>query len=333
MKIVVVGGGTAGWLTALTARMTFPDHDITVLESEEIGIIGAGEGTTPQIVPLLDSLGIPFSDLVRFCDATIKQSIKFTNWQGSGDSYHHAFITNKDLQFVKEPNELLTMRQTPSVDAHIYASMLGDPQDAYNLAASLSLQNKIPFVEGRRNLSECSNPIHLYDGLAAFAIHFNATKLAGYLRQVAAARDIKQTDGIVGRIITDDYGSITTIVSDKGETIEGDFFFDCTGFHRVLIGKFYGSKWISYKDILPADKAIGYFKPMDHDIPSYTEAIAMNNGWSWQIPLTARYGAGYVYSSAFTNLNDVEKEIVEMEGENIEWGREFSFEAGCYEKI
>lgn len=334
MKFVVVGGGTAGWLTALSVRHAFPDSLITVIESEEIGIIGAGEGTTPQILPLLDALGIPFSDLAKFCDATIKQSIKFSNWKGENDSFHHAFVVNKDLQFIQEANELRSMQQSTTCEAHVYASLLNDPQDAYTLAASLSLQNKIPFVEANRDLRLIQNPMALYDPVAAVAVHFNATKLAGFLRAIAAHRNIEQLDGIVGRIISDDYGAITSIVTDQGTTVDGDFFFDCTGFNRAIIGKHFKSKWISFKDILPADKAISYFKPISNDIPSHTEATAMKNGWLWNIPLRSRFGCGYVYSSDFTTSSEVEEEINLMEdGENIEWGRQFSFEAGCYEKI
>ena len=94
MKVAIVGGGTAGWLTALYAQKVFPDYDITLIESEEIGILGAGEGTTPLLIPLLDFLGVQALDLVRATGATIKNGIKFVNWDASGSHYHHSFFSN-----------------------------------------------------------------------------------------------------------------------------------------------------------------------------------------------------------------------------------------------
>lgn len=334
MKFVVVGGGTAGWLTSLFLRSSFINDEITVIESQEIGIIGAGEGTTPQIIPALQFLQIPLSDLIKFTDATIKHSIQFVNWRGNSDYYFHGFTPRSDLSMVRDSFDAGMFINAVTDESYAYAEKFDDPYEAHNIFALLSAMNRSPFAEISADLKTTRHEMDLYDRVSNYAVHFNAVRLAEFLRSIATHRGVKHVEGRVAQINTDSGGNIESFDLDNKENIEADFVFDCTGFQREIIGRHYKSKWNSFKDFLPADRAISYFKPMIRPTPAYTTAVAMENGWSWQIPLQTRYGSGYVYSSSFTTEEKVQDEISQREDdEDIEWGRSFSFEPGYYEDI
>lgn len=336
MKITVVGGGTAGWLTALFLRQSMPDDQIAVIESEEIGIIGAGEGTTPQIIPALDFLQIPLSDLVRFADATIKHSIQFTNWKGDTTSYFHSFQPRVDLQFLPDPWSPATFVNADTDDSYMYQKKYDDPYEAMNIAALLAAMNRSPFFERPCDLRSVRSHIELFDKVCNYAVHFNAVKLADLLKSIATHRGVVHIEGKVQDIHSEANGDITHFTLDDKRVIETDFVFDCSGFQRLIIGKHFKSKWVSFKDFLPTDRAVAYFKPSFRPTPAYTQSIAMKNGWSWQIPLQTRYGAGYVFSSSFTDEDKAREEIVALEGDNasnIEWGKTFKFEPGYYEDV
>lgn len=335
MKVVIVGGGTAGWLTALMARQCLPNDDITLVESEEIGILGAGEGTTPQIIPALQFLGIPISDLIRFTDATIKHSILFSNWNGDGTSYSHGFATQPEFSFVPDPWAPTAFANATTNDSYMYQKHFNDPYEANVISMLLSTMNKSPFIDKPVNLANIADPIEMFDKVCNFAIHFNAVRLADFLKEVAIHRGVTRIEAKVQKINCDSDGSIVSFDIGDNRVVEADFVFDCSGFARLIIGKHFKSEWVSFKDVLPADKALGYFKPQQSNIPAHTVAMAMKNGWSWQIPLQTRWGAGYVYSSAHTDEDEVRKEIIGMEGgeESIQWGKTFTFEAGYFKDV
>jgi tryptophan halogenase len=258
MKYIILGGGTAGWLTALYLNKHFPIDEVTVVASSEIGILGAGEGTTPVFMEYLDEVGITEAELVSNCKATLKTGIKFTNWNSNGEHYFHNFWDDK------------------------------------------------------------------------YALHFDASLLAKYLQDVATNRGIKLIDDEVIKVLLDD-GNITTLVTPSGP-VTGDFFFDCSGFKRLLIGGIYKSEWEEYD--MPCKRAIPFFLPNDNtNLPDYTESVAMKYGWIWKIPVQGRYGCGYVFDSTMATDEDAAQEIRDYLGHDFKSPRTFNFSAGAYKQV
>jgi len=328
MKIVVVGGGTAGWITALYAKKVFPNSSITLIESEKIGILGAGEGSVPEIVSLFDFLEIPFSDLVINCSSTIKNGIKFSNWQ-KNKSFFHPFDSkckaSNDSNFSYDSKV-----ESNTSFSHFYAAEKNQTFNDYVFMQKLSNSNKVPFIKNNKNSLE--NKILNFDQIGGWSFHFDAVVLANYLKNIGVLRGIKRVEGLVEKINANQDGHIETILVNSKE-ICVDFIFDCTGFQRLIIGKFYKSKWKSYSHILPAKKAIPFFLPQEKEIPPYTESTAMNFGWEWKIPLQHRNGCGYVFDSDFLSDEEAKKEIEKRHNIDLEIKKIFSFSPGCYEEV
>lgn len=259
MKYVILGGGTAGWLTALYLNKHFPQDEVVVVASSEIGILGAGEGTTPAFMEYLDEVGITELELVSNCKATLKTGIKFTNWNGDGEHYFHNFWDDK------------------------------------------------------------------------YALHFDASLLAKYLQDVAIKRGITLIDGEVIKILTDENDNITTLVTPQAPII-GDFFFDCSGFRRLLIGRVYRGDWEEYD--MPCKRAIPFFLPNDgKNFPDYTESVAMKYGWIWKIPVQGRYGCGYVFDSTMTTDEEAAQEIRDYLGHDFTSPKTFNFNPGAFKNV
>jgi tryptophan halogenase len=329
LNIVVVGGGTAGWLTALYAKKVYPDYNITLVESEEIGILGAGEGATAHLISLFDFLEIPFSDLVKNCNATVKNGIKFTNWSEDGGYFFNPFASkssaSNDYNYFSNP-----YLEQDTGFSHIYSSQFDHKLDDYSFVQKISNNFCVPFV--KNNSVNINNPIQKFDNFASWSLHFDARTLAQYLRKIGESRSIVRIEGIVKKIETDENEYINKLlVNDK--YIDVDFVFDCSGFKRLIIGNFYKSEWKSHSEYLPAKKAIPFFLPAEKEIPPYTEAIAMDYGWMWKIPLQHRYGCGYVFDSDFISEDDAKKEIDDFLGFEVDSPKTFSFSPGCYKKI
>jgi tryptophan halogenase len=329
LNIVVVGGGTAGWLTALYAKKVYPNDNVTLVESEEIGILGAGEGTTPHLISFFDFLEISFSDLVKNCNATVKNGIKFTNWSEDNGYFFHPFSSECPASNDYNYSLKLYLEQDTGF-SHIYSSQFDHKLDDYSFVQKISNNFCVPFV--RNNIVNVNNPIQKFDNFASWSLHFDARTLAQYLRKIGESRSIVRIEGIVKKIETDENEYINKLlVNDK--YIDVDFVFDCSGFKRLIIGNFYNSEWKSHSDYLPAKKAIPFFLPTEKEMPPYTEAIAMDYGWMWKIPLQHRYGCGYVFDSNFVSDQDAKKEIDEYLGFEVESPKTFSFNAGCYKDI
>ncbi len=329
-KIIVLGGGSAGWLTSLLTREFYPDFDITLVESEEIGILGAGEGTVPHFIEILDFLRIPVSSLVSECSATMKIGIKFTNWNGDNTSYFHDFVANDELEeWVFDDRFRYNM---------LTSWMIGQGQDldSINFYAGISRQWKVPFVLNDLNDHQLANyrdPIQAVQHLGNFALHFDARLLANFFSRLAQAnRGIRRVEGKLGKVASDEAGNITGIHLENGKYVECDFIFDCSGFARLLLGRHFKQPWKSYKQSLPLDTALPFFIPHDgSNIPPYTEAIAMKYGWMWKIPVSNRYGCGYVFDSSYINEAEAKAEVEAMLGHEITSPKTFRFEAGAFE--
>jgi tryptophan halogenase len=326
-NIVVLGGGTAGWLTALLTREFYLDANITVVESDEIGILGAGEGTVPHFINILDLLGIPFSDLVKECGATVKQGIRFTNWDGDGTDYFHSFSATHGLGF-----RTLDLNDSAFENIAVIKQLANvQPINNINFPGLLSAQGRVPFTHDNRIDSQFSNPINQFQSHGTFAAHFNARALAKFLRGVAEFRGIKRVEGKLVKVISDDKENITQLTLDNGKTISVDFAFDCSGFARLLVGKHYNTEWINYKRHLPLDTALPFFIPHDNtNIRPETESIAMKYGWVWKIPVKDRYGCGYVFDSKYINEAEALAEVEEYFGMKLDSPKTFKFNAGSF---
>lgn len=318
-NIVVVGGGSAGWLTALSVHAYQPHKNIVLIESDDIGILGAGEGTIPHFTEaMLNILNIDFTDLINNTNGTVKNSIKFTGWNKSNLDFHHTFNAHGPLSYNSYNDK---QDQTSLLLSHLYAN--NDNIINKEVISSLSEETKIPILKD--NLER----------FAPFAVHFDAQLLAKYLRTLAIERGITRVEGIITSYDEDNSGDIINVKLKDGQNIPCDFIFDCSGLHRQIIGKHYNSEWISYKDSLPVNRALPFFikTDSDHNLHPYTEAIAMKYGWVWKIPVQGRYGCGYVFDSNYLTDDQALQEVKELFGKDITSPRQFSFEAGRYKEV
>lgn len=311
MNLVILGGGTAGWLTALFVQKKLPGHNITLIESSEIGILGAGEGTTPHIVELFRELDLPLVDIIKEADGTIKNGIKFTNWNGDGHSYFHPFFDECSLLD----------------DPVMVGERINNGKNLDNLVPShfLSSINKVKFKYSRE--------INDVVPWGSVALHFDARKLAAYLKTFGVKRGVQLIDSKVIDIKQSLIGDIESLTLENGDNVPVDFIFDCSGFKRLIIGKLLKSEWRTYKDSIPNKKAMPFFIPStSNSIPPYTEAIAMKYGWVWKIPVQGRFGCGYVYDSDHVSEEEIREEIYSMFGP-VETPKVFEFEPGCFKEI
>jgi tryptophan 7-halogenase len=328
-NVVVLGGGTAGWLTALYTKLAMPEKNITVIESEDIGILGAGEGSTPHLVSLLDVLNIPISDLVKETGCTIKIGIKFKNWTAEDPmgSFTHPFnfvaainpITNSVTNYIASCPSMYT--------SSIY---LDGSMKSINFAEKLNSLYKVPFVYDENEVFPDNNRILDYHHLSSFGIHFDARKLADFLKRTALSRDISLVEGIVETVERDSTGDVKKLILDNGQSVDSDFIFDCSGFKRFF-PKLFDSEWVDLSQYLPVNAALPFFLPMDPDsIPSVTESVAMDYGWMWKIPLQERYGCGYVFDETLISEEDAKKEVEGYLNREIEPLKTLRFSPGYY---
>jgi 2-polyprenyl-6-methoxyphenol hydroxylase-like FAD-dependent oxidoreductase len=295
MRLVIVGGGTAGWMAASLIAKRWADRlgAITLIESPEIGTIGVGEGATPYLRDFFRMLGIAESDWMPACNATYKTGISFPGWSGKPgfESYFHPFFSQLDRQTAPPFfDNCVLARFGLAADCH--------PDDFF-VAAELARQGKAPVPE------------HTLPFAPDYAYHFDAALLARYLRDYAKGLGVRHLADRVLTVQRTETGEIASLTTAEQGEIEGDFFLDCTGFASVLIGKALGEPFHSYGDCLLNDRAVAIPTPSQPDKPlaSHTESRAMKAGWAWRIPLTARTGNGYVYSSSFLSPDEAEREL------------------------
>jgi tryptophan halogenase len=328
-SFVVVGGGTAGWMTALHMKAYYPWANITVIASEEIGILGAGEGTTPHFVSFLNKVGISVNEIIKHANGTFKNGIKFTDWKGDDTSYFHGFWENYDLNLFKaldiDDNGISTLA--------LEQIAKGESLDDVMFSAQSSAKNLVNFSPNLSINSKGDDPLYHFNDLSNYGLHFDARLLAKFLKKTSMYRGIKYIDSKIAGIESDDDGFITSILTERGDKLTCNFVFDCTGFAREIIGKHFNTEWISYSDHLPMKRALPFFLSInENEIPPYTEAKALKYGWMWQIPVQTRYGCGYVFDSDYIDDEQAKAEIREMYGDDVEFGNTFKFDPGRYKE-
>jgi tryptophan halogenase len=318
-NVLIVGGGTAGWLTALAMRQFFPHINVELIESEEIGVLGAGESTTSSFILLLKGLNIDIHDFVKNTESTIKGGIRFDGWN-SPDSFYLSTFHPWHQQW----NQLCSTDEVPEYLLYCYVNNI----DVNNVASNkIYLENRVPILG--KSESIINGPVINGDD-GGYTFHINAKLTSKYLRKVAEKRGVIRHEGKVVKI--NGHYPIKSVEDDKGRTHNADFFFDCSGFARLFLGKHFNVKWIDYTKHLTVDSTIPFFLPLEETYPAYTHAIAMKYGWMFRVPTQKRYGSGYIYDSNLISKEDAIKEVQEKLGHEVELVNFFHFKSGIFEK-
>lgn len=294
--IVIVGGGTAGWMAA-AALSRFTNRTITLVESEAVGTVGVGEATIPQIRLFNAGLGIDEAEFLRETRGSFKLGIEFAGWAGAGRSYMHAFGP------IGHPAGVL-----PFHHYWLRARAAGQAKElqAYSLNELAGRAIKMQMWNPKAGEPAPDMP---------WAYHFDAGLYAAFLRRYSEQRGVERTEGLVSDVQRDDHG-ITSITLDNGHIIAGDFFIDCTGFRGLLIDGALGSNLEDWTHWLPCDRAIAVPCTTKGDFTSYTRATARKAGWQWRIPLQHRIGNGHVYCSEFMSDDEALGTLLEnIDGE------------------
>jgi tryptophan 6-halogenase len=313
-KVVIVGGGSAGWMTAAYLRKAL-EHgvDICLVESDHVSTIGVGEATFSTIQLFLQFLDLQEKDWMRECQATYKMAIKFVGWNAEQRHFYHPF----------QRFEALRGRSVIEWWLKCGRDRLPFDYACFSVPAMCDAQRSPRYMDGRvfdhTVSSYMSSPAEdkalVLDDLAIqypYAYHFDASLFAKYLSRYAIPRGVRHIVDHVLETHLDERGYIRSIQTAQHGEIEGDLFVDCTGFRGMLINKALGEPFISFSDALLCDSAVAMQVPSDgaaEGINPYTTATALSAGWVWNIPLFHRVGTGYVYSSAFLSPDAAEHEF------------------------
>ena len=285
-SIVILGGGTAGWMAACLFQQRWGNQgtQVTLIESSDIGIIGVGEGSTPQLKAFFDTLGITESEWMPRCHATYKVGIEFAGWSDRPgyERYFHPFPSDLDVHTAPDlfANAALCRRGL-DVPAHPDRFFV-PPQLADQCLAPLAADN-FPFE-------------------ATYGYHFDAVLVGQMLRDVATARGVIHVDTRIGAVDLNEAGDVAALLSEDGRRFEAELFVDASGFRAAIIEGALGEPHRSFADNLFNDSAVVSPTPLPPEGPGVaTRATALSAGWVWHIPLTQRIGNGYVYSSRYTD--------------------------------
>jgi tryptophan halogenase len=312
-RVVIVGGGTAGWMAAAAAARFLDDgqRTITLIESDEIGTVGVGEATIPPIRGFNARLGIDEAEFLRATGGTPKLGIEFVGWRDGGDRYMHPFGTyGRDIEGLNFHQLWLKLRHQPGIGA----------MDDYSMSAVAARAGRFapPSPDPRSPLS----------GLE-YAYHFDAGLYAGFLRARAEAQGAKRVEGRITQVEQDDRGHVTAVRLESDRRIEGDLFLDCSGFRSLLLGETMGVAFEDWSHWLPCDRAIALPTQRTEPLLPYTRATAHGAGWQWRIPLQHRTGNGHVYASDFTSDDEAERVLrANLDGVPTAEPRRLRFKAG-----
>ncbi len=321
-NVVIVGGGTAGWMTAAAlARFLNNGYTkVTLIESEEIGTVGVGEATIPPIIDFNRLLGIHDNEFIKETSATFKLGIEFVDWGGLGERYFHPFGHHgQDLQGVHFHQLYLRERQRrvmPDISA-------------WSMSAVAASMGKFA-----RPTPDAQSPVReLF-----YAFHFDAALYAQYLRRYSETRGTRRIEGrIVSTQLRAEDGFVTGVTLANGQAVTGDLFIDCSGFRGLLIEEALATGYENWQNWLPCDSALAVPTALTGEPDPFTRSTARKAGWQWRIPLQHRMGNGYVYSSKFISEEDAQRELVaNLDGEMLASPRKISFTTGrrkqCWNK-
>ncbi len=295
LRVVIVGGGTAGWMCAAAlVRLLDPArYTLRLIESDDIGTVGVGEATLPHLKRFNEVLGLNEREVMRATQATFKLGIEFAGWGRAIDRYIHPFGTFGEswggLDFQHHFTHALQSGLSPGAF------------QSWSFAVEACRAGRFEFPDEDVNSIRST-----YD----YAYHFDAGLYARYLRRWATARGVVRHEGeIVEVALAPDSGRIEAVTLKSGTRIAGDIFVDCSGFRALLLGNL-GAQWEDWTHWLPCDRAWALPSERTEDFPPYTRATAQTAGWTWRIPLQHRTGNGYVFSSAFTGEDQARETLL-----------------------
>lgn len=300
-RIIVVGGGTAGLVTAMILKKHLR-AEVDLIYSDSIGIVGVGEGSTEHFSEFMQFVGIDHVDLVKSTDATFKSGIMFVDWTKK------PYLHSVDPAFASKQGQY----------SHVYGRQIAAEAEYITSRHVWDSNINSWFMRHKE-----ASPVNQY--------HFNTFKLNEFLSKHAAnPLNVKIHEDNVKEVVVSVEGKIEKIIGEKNE-YEADFYIDATGFRRLLIGKL-GAKWESYGKYLKMNSAIAFPTEDEENYNMWTLSKAMEAGWMFRIPIWGRYGNGYIYNSEYT---DEEKAVLEIEkylGKSIEVARRFTFDPGKIDK-
>lgn len=318
-SIAIVGGGSAGWMAAATlARILGRDYaDITLVESDEIGIVGVGEATIPQMATFNRMLGIDEDDFIRRTQGSFKLGIEFVDWGRLGHRYFHPFgsygVNMEGVSF-------------HAFFLKLHAAGLAPSIDDWSLQAMASRSNKFmrPINVARSPLADI-----------AYAYHFDASLYSRYLRGYAEERGVVRREGkIVDVHLRGTDGFVESVQLADGTRIEADLFIDCSGFRALVIGKALGTGYVDWSHWLPCDRAVAVPCASVAELTPYTRSTARQAGWQWRIPLQHRTGNGHVYCSKYLSDDEAAATLLaNLDGEALAEPRQVFFQTGHREKF
>jgi tryptophan 7-halogenase len=287
-KVVIAGGGTAGWMCAAWFSKILREdiEEIVLLESDEIGTVGVGEATTPYIRVFNQHLGIDEDAFIRFTQGTFKLGIEFVDWGRRGHTYHHSFGAN-GREFGSLPFHAIWLRD-------VLEGGGPDSLGLYNLQSMASAKQKFMRPTGQ------NSPLAAIE----YAFHFDATRYARFLRDFSEARGVKRVEGKIETVELSDTGNIKALHLHDGRALGADLFIDCTGFRSLLLGEALQIGFEDWSGWLPCDRAYAAPTGRAGAPDPYTRSTAMSAGWQWRIPLQHRDGNGLVFASSFLSEED-----------------------------
>ncbi|HTU65829.1 MAG TPA: tryptophan halogenase family protein [Steroidobacteraceae bacterium] len=295
LQLVIVGGGSAGWMCAAAcARVLDPRrYAVTLIESDDIGTVGVGEATLPALRDFNELLKIDEAQFLRETQGTFKLGIEFRDWDRPGEHYVHPFGSFGLLWGgVEFQHHWMRARQRGLAPA---------PLAEYSCAVAACARNAFEFPD-------LKNPTTTFYG---YAYHFDAGLYADFLRRWSIARGIKRVEGQVVDVSVDgESGDLTRLTLKSGQQIAGDFFVDCSGFRSLLLGDRLSSAWEDWTHWLPCDRAWAVPCERSADFTPFTRSIAKKGGWIWRIPLQHRTGNGHVFSTRFVGEDEARETLL-----------------------
>ena len=315
-RIVIAGGGTAGWMAAATLSRFLGGTPITLIESEAIGTVGVGEATIPQIHLFVGGLGLHEADIVRETKATYKLGIEFVDWLEPGHRYMHAFgIVGRAVGII--PFRQLWHRGR--------AEGVAEEFGHYYFNEVAARMGRMGLLD--REQSTALGLVHAY--------HFDASLFAACLRRYAEERGVERIEGKIEMVErNEETGDVSALLLDGGRRVEGSFFVDCTGFRSLLLGQTLGVPFRDWSGFLPCDRALAVPCARSEDFRPYTQSLARKAGWQWRIPLQHRTGNGHVYCSDFVSDDEAASTLLaNLDGEALDEPRPLRFKAGMREQV
>ncbi|NXY98714.1 tryptophan 7-halogenase [Streptomyces sp. BR123] len=310
-KVVILGGGTAGWMTAAyLGKALQGTTEITVLEAPAIGRIGVGEATVPNLHRVLfDYLGIAEEEWMRECNASFKMAVRFVNWRtgGTGQPEARTLDDGGPDHFYHPFGILPDHDNTPMSHYWAKRKLEGRTQEPFDYACF----REPPVMDAKKS------PRRL-DGTAStrYAWHFDAALVADFLRRFATEKQgVVHVQDEMTHAEQDGRGFVTALHTKASRVLDADLFVDCSGFRGLLINQALGEPFIDMSDHLLCDSAVATAVPHDDEangVEPYTSAIAMSSGWTWKIPMLGRFGTGYVYSSRFASKEEATREFCDL---------------------